>query len=44
MKGQLSVLPRPDYDAWLERASADAAIAYDPADVDAHWGWAWQEK
>ncbi|MEK6608334.1 MAG: cytochrome C oxidase subunit II [Myxococcota bacterium] len=42
MKGQLTVLPRSDYDAWVGRASAISSVAFDAKDDKAHWGWAWK--
>ncbi len=42
MKGKLTIMPMEDYKAWAKAMSEVAAIAYDPNDVEAHWGWDWQ--
>jgi cytochrome c oxidase subunit 2 len=42
MRGVLRVLPQPEYQAWRARAEADAHLAYDPDDAQAHWGWPWR--
>jgi cytochrome c oxidase subunit 2 len=42
MKGVLSVLPRADYDAWVERASGLAKRGFDPGDRASQWGWEWK--
>jgi cytochrome c oxidase subunit 2 len=44
MKGQLMVMPRAEFDAWLKEASAQAARSYDPTDTEAHWGWEWRGR
>lgn len=44
MKGTLIVMPREEFDAWLKQASENAARAFDKNDVEAHWGWPWQER
>lgn len=44
MGGLLTVYSREDYDAWHDRASADAVRAFDPADEDAKWGWDWERE
>ena len=41
MRGDLSVLPQKDYEAWLKDAEADAVRRYDPQDKDVMWGWEW---
>lgn len=41
MRGLLTAEPTAAFDAWMARAAADAQKKYDPADVDAHWGWPW---
>jgi cytochrome c oxidase subunit II len=41
MKGDLTVLPQRDYDAWLKDMEADAARRFDPADKEVMWGWEW---
>lgn len=43
MKGQITVMPKGDFDQWYARASGIAATAYDPDDLEAHWGWDWKE-
>jgi cytochrome c oxidase subunit 2 len=43
MRGTLTVLPRADYDRWAQVNSVNGARAYDPADLEAHWGWEWAE-
>lgn len=42
MAGTLQIKSKAEFAAWLDEASANAARAYDPADVDAHWGWPWK--
>lgn len=42
MKGQLTVLPRAEYDQWKKEASALSERAYDAEDTAAHWGWDWR--
>lgn len=42
MRGVLTVLPGPTYDAWAREGSAISARGFDPRDSDAHWGWAWR--
>lgn len=41
MRGILTAEPTDAFDAWMRAAAADAARSYDPADVEAHWGWPW---
>jgi cytochrome c oxidase subunit 2 len=41
MRGILTAEPADAFDAWMRAAAADAARSYDPADVEAHWGWPW---
>ena len=43
MKGKLIIMPEADYATWQEEASIRGALAYNPDDVEAHWGWPWQE-
>jgi cytochrome c oxidase subunit II len=45
MKGQLIVLPREDFDAWLTQASTNAARLNEPNanDTEANWAWPWRE-
>lgn len=42
MKGKLTIVTRDEFDAWAEQASMNSKLAYDPADIDTHWGWEWQ--
>lgn len=42
MRGVLTVLTPEAYREWLETARADARRAWDPDDVQAHWGWEWR--
>lgn len=44
MKGDIYVLPADEFDAWLEEASENSAASYDSDDVEAHWGWNWEEN
>ena len=44
MGGILRVLSRSDYRKWAAEASAKSELAYDPEDVDAHWGWPWKAQ
>jgi cytochrome c oxidase subunit II len=43
MRGTVTVLPRAEFDRWAQVTSVNAARAYDPKDVEAHWGWDWAE-
>ncbi|HMK73629.1 MAG TPA: cytochrome C oxidase subunit II, partial [Myxococcaceae bacterium] len=43
MRGTVTVLPRAEFDRWAQATSVNAARAYDPKDVEAHWGWDWAE-
>jgi len=43
MKGKLTVLTQEEFDAWLAEVSHQSALAYNPDDADAHWGWPWKE-
>ncbi len=43
MKGKLTILDKEDYAAWASHASELAKRAYNPDDLDSHWGWAWKE-
>jgi cytochrome c oxidase subunit 2 len=43
MRGEITVLGKEEFAAWAQKASADAARAYDPEDADAHWGWDFKE-
>lgn len=42
MRGTLVAMPEADFDAWLQEASRQARLAFDPEDPGAHWGWAWR--
>ncbi len=42
MRAQLTVLPRPEYEAWAAAASADGRRGFDADDAAAHWGWDWR--
>jgi cytochrome c oxidase subunit 2 len=44
MQGKLTVLPLDEYRVWAEKASQEAARAFDPKDIEAHWGWDWKKK
>jgi cytochrome c oxidase subunit 2 len=44
MRGQLTVLPRPEFEAWAGQSSSLSQRAYDPEDRSAHWGWPWQVR
>jgi cytochrome c oxidase subunit 2 len=44
MKAKLTVLSKPEYQAWLTEASINGKRAFDPNDVTAHWGWKWKER
>jgi cytochrome c oxidase subunit 2 len=43
MSGVLSILSKEDYAEWASESSARSALAYNPDDADAHWGWPWKE-
>ena len=43
MRGTLTVLSKEDYAEWAAEASERSALAYNPDDADAHWGWPWKE-
>ncbi|MBX7101623.1 MAG: cytochrome C oxidase subunit II [Myxococcaceae bacterium] len=44
MRGELKVLPKAEYQAWLREASKVARLGADREDVGARWGWAWKER
>jgi len=44
MKGILRVVSDAEYEAWAREQSELAAIAYDPSDARAHWGWEWRRR
>jgi cytochrome c oxidase subunit 2 len=41
MRGELTVLEDAAFTTWTERAAEDARLRFDPADTEAHDGWAW---
>jgi cytochrome c oxidase subunit II len=41
MRGELFAAPPAEHQRWERRAEEDARLRYDPADTDAHDGWAW---
>jgi cytochrome c oxidase subunit II len=43
MRGTLSVLPVREFQRWATVNAENAARAFDPQDVEAHWGWEWAE-
>jgi cytochrome c oxidase subunit II len=43
MKGILTIYEPERYRAWLDEAQANARVAYDAADMFAHWGWRWDK-
>jgi cytochrome c oxidase subunit II len=43
MRGTVTVLPRAEYDRWAQVTSVNATRAFDPKDMEAHWGWDWAE-
>lgn len=43
MRGTLGVVSAKDFDAWYQDAQDDAKRRFDPADVEALWGWAWEQ-
>ncbi len=42
MRGELIVLSKEEYAAWARTASAQSALAFDPDDHAARWGWEWK--
>ena len=44
MKGMMRILPRAEYDAWLQDASEAAVTQFDAKDKEALWGWAWNRN
>jgi cytochrome c oxidase subunit 2 len=42
MKGQITVLPPDEYDAWFIEASENAKVGHDADDASGHWGWDWE--
>jgi len=43
MRGVLTIYEPDRYQAWLGEAQANARVAYDAADLFAHWGWRWDK-
>jgi cytochrome c oxidase subunit 2 len=43
MRGTVTVLPKAEYDRWAQATSVNASRAFDPKDIEAHWGWDWTE-
>jgi cytochrome c oxidase subunit II len=43
MRGTVTVLPKAEFDRWAQVTSVNAARAFDPKDLEAHWGWDWAE-
>jgi cytochrome c oxidase subunit 2 len=43
MKAKLTVLSKEDFATWQSELSHQSAVAYNPDDADAHWGWPWKE-
>ena len=39
--GELTVLEEAAFTTWIARAAEDARMRFDPADNEAHDGWAW---
>jgi cytochrome c oxidase subunit 2 len=42
MKGKITILPKAEFDAWAKEMSMRAQLLFDPADLDAQWGWPWK--
>jgi len=42
MKGKITILPKAEFDAWAREMSLRAQRLFDPADLDAQWGWPWK--
>jgi cytochrome c oxidase subunit 2 len=43
MRGKLTVLSPPEFDAWAAEASALSRESYDERDKSAHWAWDWDK-
>jgi cytochrome c oxidase subunit 2 len=43
MRGTVTVLSRTEFDRWAQANSVNATRAFDPKDMEAHWGWNWAE-
>jgi cytochrome c oxidase subunit 2 len=41
MRAMLTILDPPAYQAWFDKAVANAKASWDPKDEEAHWGWPW---
>jgi cytochrome c oxidase subunit II len=44
MRGTFTVMPRDEFQRWLEQASEDGGRSYNPSDQEAHWGWSWRRE
>ena len=44
MRAILTVLPQEEYKVWAREASLRSARAFDPKDLEAHWGWEWKQR
>jgi cytochrome c oxidase subunit 2 len=42
MRGVVRVLSPADFAEWAERQQKTAELGFDPADVEARWGWPWR--
>ncbi len=43
MKAILKVVPKDEFQRWLDLSSRDGLSVWDPKDTEAHWGWAWKK-
>jgi cytochrome c oxidase subunit 2 len=43
MGATMTVMPKEDFKQWHDKSSAIATAAFDPDDLEAHWGWDWKE-
>ena len=44
MAGLLRIVSREDYASWAREAMANAALAFDPSDIESQWGWDWRNR
>ena len=44
MRGVVRVLSPEDFARWQEQQQRIAALTFDPADVEARWGWPWRAR
>jgi cytochrome c oxidase subunit 2 len=44
MRGDFTVLEPEQFDLWLQQAQRISEIGFDPEDLDALWGWEWEES